>query len=298
MAIELGWVGLGIMGQPMAANLLRAGHRLRVHARRSVCSDPLAALGATVCGSPAQVAQGAQVIFTMVSDTADVEAVIFGTGGVAQGAAAGSVVVDMSTISPVATRDMAARLAERGVDMVDAPVSGGQIGAVNATLSIMAGARVEVFERVLPLLQVLGRNIVHIGANGAGQVAKACNQIVAAVTLEAVAEGLALARDNGVDPARVREALLGGFAWSKVLEIHGQRIISRDFQPGFKARLHRKDLRIVLETAAQLDIALPQSALVAQHLNALVGQGFGEEDSSALVKVIEAATGRGPGVAS
>jgi 2-hydroxy-3-oxopropionate reductase len=186
---------------------------------------------------------------------------------------------------------MAAKLADKGIEMLDAPVSGGDIGAINATLSIMAGGKPEVFARVLPLFELMGKNIVHIGVNGAGQVAKACNQIVGAVTLEAVAEAMTLARKNCVDPARVRDALLGGFAWSRVLEVHGGRMLSRNFEPGFKARLHRKDLRIVVDTAAQLDIALPQSALIAQHLNALVGMGCAEEDSAAVVKVIERLSG-------
>jgi 3-hydroxyisobutyrate dehydrogenase-like beta-hydroxyacid dehydrogenase len=247
--------------------------------------------GATACASPAEAARGSDVIFTMVSDTRDVEQVIFGPGGVAEGAARGSVVVDMSTISPVATRSMVARLAEKGVEMLDAPVSGGDVGAINGTLSIMVGGKPEMFGRVKPLFDCMGKNIVHIGANGAGQVAKACNQIVAAVTLESVSEALTLARKNGVDAGKVREALLGGFAWSKVLEIHGRRIVERDFKPGFKAKLHQKDLRIVTETAAQLGIGLPQSALIAQHLNALVGMGCGDEDSAAVTKVIETLSG-------
>ncbi len=209
----------------------------------------------------------------------------------AERAARGSVVVDMSTISPVATRSMAARLAEKGVEMLDAPVSGGDVGAINGTLSIMVGGKPEMFGRVKPLFDCMGKNIVHIGANGAGQVAKACNQIVAAVTLESVSEALTLARKHGVDAGKVREALLGGFAWSKVLEIHGRRNIERDFKPGFKAKLHQKDLRIVTETAAQLGIGLPQSALIAQHLNALVGMGCGDEDSAAVTKVIETLSG-------
>jgi len=180
---------------------------------------------------------------------------------------------------------------QQGIDMLDAPVSGGEKGALSATLSIMVGGKPEAFERVRPLFELMGKNIVRIGGHGAGQVAKACNQIVGAVTLEAVAEGMTLARKNGVDPAKVRDALLAGYAWSRVLEMHGARMLSRDFTPGFKARLHRKDLRIVVDTAAQLDIALPQSALIAQHLNALVGMGCGEEDSAAVVKVLEKMSG-------
>ena len=289
--MNVGFVGLGIMGRPMALHLVKGGHSLRVSARRPEAMMPLAEAGATACISPAEAARGSEVIFIMVSDTPDVEQVVLGAGGVVEGAAPGSVAVDMSTISPVATRAMAAKLAEKGIEMLDAPVSGGDVGAINATLSIMVGGKPEIFAKVKPLFELMGRNIVHIGANGAGQVAKACNQIVGAVVLESVAEAITLARKNGVDPAKVREALLGGYAWSRMLEVHGGRMLSRDFKPGFKARLHRKDLRIAVETAAALDIALPQTALIAQHLNALVGMGLGEEDSAAVVKVIERASG-------
>jgi 2-hydroxy-3-oxopropionate reductase len=287
----VGFVGLGIMGRPMALNLLKGGHTLRVHGRRAESMLPLEQAGATACASAAEAARGSEAIFTMVADTPDVEQVIFGPSGVAEGAARGSVVVDMSTISPVATRSLAARLASKGVEMLDAPVSGGDVGAISGTLSIMVGGKPQVFARVMPLFELMGKSVVHIGVNGAGQVAKACNQIVAAVTLESVAESLTLARRNGVDPGKVRDALLGGFAWSKVLEVHGRRIVERDFKPGFKAKLHQKDLRIVTETAAHLGIGLPQSALVAQHLNALVGMGCGEEDSAAIAKVLETLSG-------
>lgn len=289
--MKVAFCGLGIMGRPQALNIMKAGHAMAVWARRAESMQPLKDAGATACASPKAAAAAAEVVFVMVSDTPDVEQVIFGPGGVIEGAKPGTVVVDMSTISPVATRDMAQRLAAKGVEMLDAPVSGGDIGAINGTLSIMVGGKPEIFARVLPLFECMGKNIVHIGANGAGQVAKACNQIVAAVTLEAVSEGLTLARRNGVEAAKVREALLGGFAWSKVLEIHGRRIIERDFKPGFKAKLHRKDLKIVTDTAAHLGLALPQASLVAAHLNALVGMGCGEEDSAAVVKVIERAAG-------
>ncbi len=284
-------MGLGIMGRPMALNLLKGGHTLRVYGRCAESMLPLVQAGATACASAAEAARGCEAIFTMVADTPDVERVIFGPSGIAEGAARGSVGVDMSTISPVATRSIAARLAAEGVEMLDAPVSGGDVGAINGTLSIMIGGKPEVFARMRPLFDLMGKSVVLIGSNGAGQVAKACNQIVAAVTLESVAEALTLARRNGVDPGKVRDALLGGFAWSKVLEVHGRRIVERDFRPGFKARLHHKDLRIVTEPAAQLGIGLPQSALVAQHLNALVGRGCGEEDSAAVAKVLETLSG-------
>jgi len=289
--VKAGFAGLGIMGRPQALNVMKAGHSMAVWARRRESMQPLSEAGATACASAGEAAALADVMFVMVSDTPDVEQVIFGPKGIIEGAKSGTVVVDMSTISPVATRDMAIRLAEKGVEMLDAPVSGGEVGAINGTLSIMVGGKREVFDRVKPLFDCMGKNIVHIGASGAGQVAKACNQIVAAVTLEAVSEGLTLARRNGVDPAKVRDALMGGFAYSKALEIHGRRILERDFKPGFKARLHRKDLKIVTDTAAHLGLTLPQASLVASHLNALVGLGCGDEDSAAVVKVIERSAG-------
>jgi 2-hydroxy-3-oxopropionate reductase len=289
--MKVAFCGLGIMGRPQALNLMKAGHAMAVWARRKESMQPLADAAATACASPGEAAALADVVFVMVSDTPDVEQVIFGPKGVIEGAKPGTVVVDMSTISPVATRDMAKRLADKGIEMLDAPVSGGEVGAINGTLSIMVGGKPELFARVKPLFECMGKNIVHIGASGAGQVAKACNQIVAAVTLEAVAEGLMLARRNGVDPARVRDALMGGFAYSKVLEVHGRRILERDFKPGFKAKLHRKDLKIVTDTAAHLGLTLPQASLIASHLNALVGLGCGDEDSAAVVKVIERAAG-------
>jgi 2-hydroxy-3-oxopropionate reductase len=289
--MKAGFVGLGIMGRPQALNVMKAGHAMAVWARRKESMQPLADAGATACASPSEAAALAEIVFVMVSDTPDVEQVIFGPKGIIEGARSGAVVVDMSTISPVATRDMAKRLADKGIEMLDAPVSGGEVGAINGTLSIMVGGKPEVFARVKPLFECMGRNIVHIGANGAGQVAKACNQIVAAVTLEAVSEGLTLARRNGVDPAKVRDALMGGFAYSKVLEVHGRRILERDFKPGFKAKLHRKDLKIVTDTAAHLGLTLPQASLIASHLNALVGLGCGDEDSAAVVKIIERAAG-------
>jgi 2-hydroxy-3-oxopropionate reductase len=287
MAMKLGFLGLGIMGRPMALNLRKAGHSLWVHARRAESMQPLVAAGATACGSPQEVAAAADITFLCVSDTPDVEQLILGERGVLHGVRAGSVVVDMSTISPVATRRFAAELARRGAEMLDAPVSGGEVGAVNATLSIMVGGKPAVFERVRPCFEAMGKNIVLVGDNGAGQVAKACNQIVVAVTIEAVSEALTFARKNGVDAAKVRDALMGGFAGSKILEVHGKRMLDNDFKPGFKTKLHQKDLKIVIDTAHQLGLALPGTALVAQHLNALMGSGDGELDSSAIVKVVE-----------
>ncbi len=289
--MTVGFIGLGIMGRPMALNLHKAGHALFVHGRRPESMAPLAHAGCTACASAAEAAAQADVTIIMVSDTADVEQVIFGAGGVTHGAKLGSVVVDMSTISPTATRHFAKELSARGIEMLDAPVSGGDVGAINATLSIMVGGKPAVFERVQPLFAAMGKNIVHIGDNGAGQVAKACNQIVVAVTIEAVAEALTFARKSGVDAAKVRDALLGGFAASRILEVHGKRMLDNNYQPGFKTKLHQKDMNIVLQTAKDLGLALPAAALVMQHMNALMGIGDGELDSAAVMKIIEHMSG-------
>ncbi len=294
-AHPVGFVGLGIMGRPMALNLRRAGWPLFVHARRAEAMAPLVTAGAFACPTPAEVASQVDILFTMVADTADVEHVILGHEGILAGARPGLVVVDMSTISAAATRVMARRLADHGVELLDAPVSGGETGAIQGSLSIMVGGTATAFARALPLFQVLGKNIVHVGGHGAGQVCKACNQVVISQTLAGVGEALLLARAAGVDPAKVRAALLGGSAQSKVLEMHGQRMIDRNFAPGFKARLHQKDLRLVLEAAQELGLALPGTALAAQYLNALVGRGHGELDSSAMYEVQEAASALAPG---
>lgn len=282
----IGFVGLGVMGQPMALNLCRAGHGLTVHARNPERTAPLKQAGAQVASSARQVAEASQIVFINVSDDAAVEAVLFAASGLAAGLAAGTLVVDMGTTSPEATRDFARRLAEQGAGWVDAPVSGGEAGAKAGSLSIMAGGSEADFQRVLPLLHALGKNIVHVGGTGAGQVAKACNQITVSATLLGVAEALAFARAQGVDPARVRAALLGGSAYSRILEIHGQRMLDREYTPGFRARLHQKDLGIVLDEARRTNLALPASALAAQILNALVGQGGAELDSAAVAEII------------
>jgi 2-hydroxy-3-oxopropionate reductase len=292
MAMKLGFIGLGIMGRPMALNLRRAGHALWVYGRRAETMKPLTEAGATACASPQEVAANADVSFIIVSDTPDVEQVILGDQGVIHGARPGAVVVDMSTISPAATRVFAEKLAQRGVEMLDAPVSGGEVGAVNASLSIMVGGKAKTFEKVKPLFEAMGKNIVHVGDHGAGQVAKACNQIVVSLTIEGVSEALTFARRNGVDAAKVRTALMGGSAGSKILEAHGKRILDNDFKPGFTVKLHQKDLRIVIEDAHKLGIGLPGTALVAQHLNALMGSGDGELDSAAIVKVVERMSGK------
>ncbi len=282
MSFKVGFIGLGIMGRPMAINLSRAGYKLWVFGRREQSLEPLVNQGAVVCRTPAELAAQTNIIITIVSDTKDVEEVLFGREGVAAGVQRGSLIVDMSTISPQAARQMATKLQSQGVEMLDAPVSGGETGAINATLSIMVGGKTEAFHQVRPLLECMGKNIVHIGESGAGQVAKACNQILISMTVAAVAEAFTLASKNDVDPALVRQALLGGFAYSKVLEGHGQRMLERNFLPGFKAKLLRKDLRIVLENADQSGTALPGVALVSQYINALIGAGGGELDSAAM----------------
>lgn len=288
---EIAYIGLGIMGRPMVLNLLQAGYSVRVWARRSEMMEPLVEAGATACSSPADAADNSDIIITNVSDTTDVEQVVLGQNGIIEGAAKGSVVVDMSTISPSVTRAIAERLGERSIEMLDAPVSGGEKGAIDGTLSIMVGGKAAVFERVLPVFDVLGSNIVHIGDIGAGQVTKACNQTVIAQSISAIGEAFVLAAAAGVDPAKVREALLGGFAGSKVLDSHGGRMLMHDFKPGFKARLHQKDMRIVLETAHELGIALPGASLATQLINALVGSGGGEDDSCAILRLQEQLSG-------
>ncbi len=285
--MKIGFIGLGIMGRPQALNLIKGGYSLSVYARRAESMQPLKKAGATPCATPQEVAARSDVTFVMVADTPDVEQVILRERGAIHGAKAGSVIVDMSTISPLATKAIAMDLLAKGVEMLDAPVSGGETGAINGTLTIMVGGKPDVFERVKPLLECMGKTITLVGGSGAGQVAKACNQIIVAVTIEAVAEALTFARKSGVDAAKVREALMGGFAGSKILEVHGKRMLDNDFKPGFKVRLHQKDLRIVMQTACELGLGLPAAGVAAQHLNALMGSGDGDLDSAAIIKVIE-----------
>ena len=270
----------------MALNLLRAGYPLTVHSRSRPPVDELVAAGALAAATPQAVADGAEVITTMLPDTPDVEAVILGPGGVLEGAKSGQMVIDMSTINPTGARGIGAALAERGIAFLDAPVSGGQRGAEDASLSIMVGGSPPDFDRALPILQALGKNIVLIGEVGAGQVAKACNQLIVGATIEAVAEALTLAERAGAPPATVRSALLGGFAQSRILEVHGQRMLDGNFQPGFRARLHVKDARIILALAAELGMELAGFAPVAQRLQRLVDEDFGDLDHSALVKLV------------
>lgn len=284
---KVGFIGLGIMGRPQALNLIKGGYRLWVHARRPESMQPLIDAGATACASAQAVAEQTEIIFVMVSDTPDVEQVILADNGVIHGARKGAVVADMSTISPTATRSMATRLAAVGVEMLDAPVSGGDVGAIKGTLSIMVGGKAEVFARVKPLLECMGTTIVHIGDNGAGQVAKACNQIAIAITRIAVCEALLFAQRNGVDTEKVLSALMGGLAGSKMMEIQGRRMLDHNFKPGFKLRLQHKDIRIALETAQHLGVALPATALAGQYLNALIGSQDGDLDTAAIAKVVE-----------
>lgn len=289
--MDVGFIGLGLMGRPMALNLIKAGHTVHVWSRRRASMQPLLEAGAGDCASAAELARRAPVTISMVADAPDVEQVTLGADGVADGASAGHIHIDMSTIAPAAAQSLAERLAARGVTALDAPVSGGEIGAINATLTIMAGGDVAAFERVRPLFEAMGRSVTHIGAAGAGQVAKACNQIITGVGVAAVAEALNFAHKSGVDAAKVREALLGGFAYSRILENHGQRMLDRNFKPGFKAWMHQKDLRIVMDEAHRLGLALPSSAATAQMFNAMVGSGLGEDDSIAMLKLLERMSG-------
>jgi 2-hydroxy-3-oxopropionate reductase len=285
--MEIGFIGLGLMGRPLALHLAKAGHALHLWARRPATLEPFKDVGATCHASPAAVAAHAEVVFTMVADAPDVEEVAFGIDGLDTRGRAGLIVVDMSTIAPAAAQRIAARFAERGIEFLDAPVSGGEVGAINASLTIMVGGKPATFERVKPLFEKMGKSVTLIGDNGAGQVAKACNQILVAVTVTAVAEAMNFAKQSGVDAAKVREALLGGFAYSRILELHGQRMLDRDFRPGFKSWMQQKDLRIVMNEAHRLGLALPAAGATAQIFNALVGSGCGEDDTSAVLKLLE-----------
>lgn len=282
MPERIGFIGLGIMGKPMAGNLLAAGFDVTVHSRSAGPVDELVAAGATRAEGSAAVAAASDVTITMLPDTADVEQVLTGPGGVIEGTRAGSLVIDMSSIDSEPTRAMAAAFAARDVAMLDAPVSGGEKGAIDAALSIMVGGDEAAFARATPVFEALGKNVVHVGPSGAGQVCKACNQLVVAATIEAVAEALLLAERSGVDAAKVREALLGGFAGSKILEVHGQRMLDRAFDPGFRIRLHRKDARIVEAAAATTSTPLPSFTAVTEQLQKAVDAGDGDRDHSAL----------------
>ena len=283
---QVGFIGLGIMGRPMAANLLRGGHALFLHSRSGVPPD-LVAAGGTACASPREVAEKADVVVTMVPDTPDVEKVLFGPGGVAEGLRPGKLVVDMSSISPIETRVFAERVAALGCEYVDAPVSGGEVGAKNAALTVMVGASEAAFARAKPLLDLLGKNVTLVGGVGAGQTCKVANQIIVALNIEAVAEALLFASKAGADPARVRQALLGGFASSRVLEVHGERMVKRTFDPGFRIELHQKDLALALSAARRMGLSLPNTATAQELFNACRAHGGARWDHSAMVKALE-----------
>jgi 2-hydroxy-3-oxopropionate reductase len=284
--LKLGFIGLGIMGAPMCGHLLAAGHPVVAHSRRGVPQALLDA-GAQPLDNAAEVAAAADTVFLMLPDTPDVEAVLFGPKGVASGLKPGSLVVDMSSISPTATKDFAARIQAAGSDYLDAPVSGGEVGAKAASLTIMAGGSEAAFSRALPLLKRLGKNITHVGGSGDGQTTKVANQIIVALNIAAVAEALVFAAKAGADPARVRQALMGGFAASRVLEVHGERMVQRTFKPGFRLRLHQKDLNLALQTAKVLDMPLPGTAQAAQWMQSCAAHGLADADHSALVQALE-----------
>ncbi len=284
--MNIGFIGLGIMGKPMAEHLIKGGHTLYLHSRSGV-PDDLGKAGGKACKTAAEVASKSEVIITMVPDTPDVEKVLFGEEGVADGLSKGKIVIDMSSISPIATRDFADRAGKLGADYVDAPVSGGEVGAKNAALTIMVGAKEATFEKVKPLFELMGKNITLVGDIGAGQVCKVANQIVVALNIEAVGEALLLASKAGVDPAKVRQALMGGFASSKILEIHGERMIKRTFDPGFRIELHQKDLNLALSTARGLGMSLPNTATAQELFNACQAHGGAKWDHSAMVKALE-----------
>ncbi|MHB0876214.1 MAG: 2-hydroxy-3-oxopropionate reductase [Anaerolineae bacterium] len=287
MQTRVGYIGLGIMGKPMARHLLEAGYSLTVHNRSRAAVDEMVALGASGAHSAAEVAAASDIVFTCLPDSPDVDLVVTGPDGILAGIRPGSVYVDTSTISPVVTKRLAAAIAEKGATMLDAPVSGGQVGAEKATLSFMVGGEAEAFERVQPLFAVMGKTMVHVGPSGAGQITKAANQIVVALTHQAVAEALVLAAKAGVDPAKVVQAISGGAARCWALENRAPRLLQRDFQPGFYASYHLKDLGIALDAAGSVGAVLPATALVRECYRSLVSTGHGKEDHSAVVKVIE-----------
>ncbi len=289
--MKVGFIGLGVMGRHMAGHLLRGGHTLGVWARRAESAAPLVAAGATLHASPAALAAASDVVFTIVTASSDFEQVALGAEGLIHGAKRGSVVVDMETISPAVARAVAKTLEAKGIDMLDAPVSGGPMGAEQATLSIMVGGRPEVFERVKPLFACMGKTVTRVGDSGAGQVTKACNQLALLVTAQGVAEALHLARRLGVDPAKVRDVMMGGVPSGRVLDIFGKRMVDHDFDNGIDTRLYHKDLGIVLELAHQAKIPVPGAALVMQQINALMSQDRGRDDLGALITVLEGMSG-------
>ena len=282
---KIGFIGLGIMGRPMAGHLIAGGHTLFVHNR----SKPQALLdqGATLCDSPREVARMAETIILMLPDTPDVEAVLFGADGVAEGLSPGKLVIDMSSIAPMPTKDFARRVNALGCDYLDAPVSGGEVGAKAASLTIMVGGPERAFEAARPLFEMMGKNITLVGGNGDGQTTKVANQIIVALTIEAVGEALVFASKAGADPARVRQALMGGFAASRILEVHGERMIKRNFEPGFRIELHQKDLNLALDGARALGVSLPNTATCQELFNAAGAGGGKAWDHSGMVRVLE-----------
>jgi 2-hydroxy-3-oxopropionate reductase len=287
--MNVGFIGLGIMGRPMAGHLAKAGHRLFTHSSKPL--PPELAEAAVPCGSYREVAERAEIVVTIVPDTPQVAAVLFGQGGVAEGLAPGKVVVDMSSISPVDTKAFAKRVEEKGCRCLDAPVSGGEVGAKAATLTIMVGGPQEAFDRVKPLFDLMGKNVTLVGANGDGQTCKVANQIIVALNIEAVAEALVFASKMGADPSRVRQALLGGFAASRVLEVHGERMLKRTFDPGFRIALHQKDLNLALSNARAAGVSLPNTATAQELFNACAARGDAGRDHSALVRALELLAG-------
>jgi 2-hydroxy-3-oxopropionate reductase len=289
--MKIGFIGLGVMGRPMAAHLIDAGHTLTLNRVKPV-SQGLVDKGGTAADTPKAVAEAADVVILMVPDTPDVEAVLFGPDGVAEGLTPGKLVIDMSSISPVATKDFAARIEAKGCDYLDAPVSGGEVGAKNAALTIMVGGKPEAFARAKPVFEAMGKTITHVGPNGDGQTAKVANQIIVGLTIQAVAEALTFAKAAGADLDKVRDALMGGLAGSTILKVHGERMIKRTFDPGFRIRLHRKDMGLAVDSARALGLALPNAAIVEQLMNAAIARGDGDRDHSGLILTLEALAGQ------
>jgi len=283
---NIGFVGLGIMGRPMAANLIKGGHKLFLYTLEGVAPE-LTSAGGAACASAKEVTQKSEIIITMVPDTPDVEKALFAPGGVAEGLSPGKIVVDMSSISPLETKVFAERINKLGCQYVDAPVSGGEVGAKNASLTIMVGGSEATFEKVKPLFELMGKNITLVGSNGAGQTCKVANQIIVALNIEAVAEALLFASKAGADPAKVRQALMGGFASSRVLELHGERMIKRTFDPGFRIELHQKDLNLALSNARKLGLSLPNTATAQELFNACAAHGGAKWDHSGMVRALE-----------
>lgn len=287
--MKIGFIGLGIMGRPMALNLKKAGHTILAPERKSLTDEIRAEV--TVLPDIAAVTREAEAVILIVPDTPDVEAALFGPKGVAEGLSAGKLVIDMSSISPTETKKFAEKIEAAGADWVDAPVSGGEIGARNAALTIMCGGSQKAFDRALPLFEAMGKNITLVGGPGAGQTTKVANQIIVALNIQAVSEALVFAAKAGADPAKVREALLGGFASSRILEVHAERMIKRTFAPGFRIRLHQKDLNLALQSARDIGVALPNTAVAQQMFSAVSAAGGADLDHSALVQALETLAG-------